>query len=55
MVTVLLLAFGSKTYPAEPTIVVKFEPSVEPRIDSVSVRAPHAVDGGNRSTTLPTL
>ena len=55
MVTVLLLAFGSKVYPAEPTTVEKLEPSVEPCTDRVSVRAAHAVDGGSFSTILPTL
>ena len=47
MVTVLLLLFGSKLYPAEPTMVEKFEPSVDPSSDRVCVRAPQAVDGGS--------
>ena len=55
MVTVLLLAFGSNVYPAEPTMVEKFEPSVEPSSDSVCVRAPHAVDGGSFKVTLSML
>ncbi len=53
MVTVLLSAFGSKLYPAEPTIVEKVEPSVEPSSDRVWVRALQAVDGGSLRTTLP--
>src|ERR1700733_6436895 len=55
IVTVLLLAFGSKVYPAEPAMVEKFEPSVDPSTDKVSVRAPHAVDGGSRRVTWPML
>jgi hypothetical protein len=55
MVTVLLLAFGSKVYPVEPTMVEKFEPSAEPSSDNVSVRVFQAVDGGSLSTTLPML
>jgi hypothetical protein len=54
MVTVLLLAFGSKVYPADALIVEKLEPSVDPCTDSVCVRADHAVAGGSLSTTLPT-
>ena len=55
METVLLLAVGSNVYPAEPTMVAKFEPSVEPCTERVSVRAAHAVAGGSFSTILPTL
>src|SRR5260221_106917 len=54
MITVLL-AFGSKVYPAEPTMVEKFEPSVDPSSDRVSVRAPQAVEGGSLRVTLPML
>src|SRR5487761_1269725 len=50
--TVLLLVFGSKLYPAEPTIVEKFVPSVEPSSDRVSVRGPQLDSGGSLRTTL---
>ena len=55
IVTVLLLAFGSNVYPAELTIVEKFEPSVEPRTDSVSVLVFQAVSGGSLSVTWSML
>ena len=49
----LLLALGSKVNPAEPTIVLKVDPSVDPCTDRVSVRALQAVAGGSLRTTLP--